>query len=149
MKVGDFKYKKVAAANTYYNDSSFRWTGIVFHIYALVSSKTGENLPGRDAKFTKQVKRIPKEVEGDITKENEVAALEAAGKGELWFIKVGNDKKGEGWMWSKGRGDPDPKGADRVPAIHEVLTWLQKFSNNQTVDGAKAFYLEINNNSLG
>lgn len=143
QKFGDFKYLKVAASD-YYNDSSFRWTGVAFHIYALVSSKTGENLPGRDVKFTKQVKRIPKEIEGDVTKENEVAALEAAEKGELWFIKV----EKQGWMWSKGSGDPDPKGADKVPAIHEVLTWLQKFSSKQTVDGAEAFYVEIISNSV-
>ena len=146
-KFGPLKYRKAASA--VYNDSAFRWNGILFHIYALVSSKTGENLPGRDAGFTKQVKKVPKEILGDIDSEQEVKASEAASRGELWFIKVGTDSKGLGWMWSKGDGQPEPKGAAKVQAIHEVLTWLQKFASSNKAHGAQAYYIEINNNTIG
>lgn len=132
-----------------YDDRFFRWSGIEFHIYALISSKTGANLPGVDAGFTKQVKQIPRDIKKEVTGENLTKAEEAAEKGELWFIKVGSKKKGDGWSWSKGGSEPNPSGANKVLAIHEVLTFLQRFRGTNTVNGAEAFHVEINNNTVG
>lgn len=116
--------------------------GVVFHVYALITSKTGKNLPGVTAGFTKRVSSIPKELKRNLSDEATVAAQEAADAEELWYIKVGNEKKGEGWLWTK------VGGAGKVGAVQEVVQWLLKFEKAKVVDGSKAFYVEIANNIL-
>jgi hypothetical protein len=147
LKVGSLRYKK-AERSTVYDDQYFRWEGLLFHVFALLRSKTGANLPGQEAGFTKRVKTIPSSLKKDLKGEHLVAAKEAAEAGELWFIRVGTKKQGEGWLWSKGSA-PNPNGAAKVGAIHEVLTFLQHFRSTNTVSGAEAFFIEINNNTLG
>lgn len=148
VRVGTKRYKRKTAQSVVYDDRFFRWEGVLFHVYALLRSKTGENLPGRDAGFTKQVKQIPKDIKGDVDAEKLVKAQEAADAGELWYIKVGTKSEGLGWMWSKG-GKPNPSGANKVLAIHEVLSFLQRFRDSTKSSGAEAYYIEITNNTQG
>ena len=147
VRVGTKKYRRKTAQSVVYDDRFFRWEGILFHVYALLRSKTGENLPGRDAGFTKQVKQIPKDIKGDVDAEKLVKAQEAADAGELWYIKIGTKSEGLGWLWSKGS-KPNPSGASKVMAIHEVLTFLQRFSSSNKSSGAEAYYIEITNNTV-
>lgn len=133
------KYRRVAQGSSVYNDSSFRWNGVVFHVYALVRSKTGNNLPAvPNTKFVKNVKRIPKEVEGDLSGENKVKAQEAADAEELWFIKV----DGEGWDWRS------KNGAKHVPTIHAIVQWLEPFKTSSKAHSSEAFYVEVTTNLL-
>lgn len=140
MRLGDFKYQPVrqAETNPAYNDSSFRWDGIQFHIVALLQSKTGENLPGKGTKYCKRVKQIPPEIKGDLSKAQETKAEEAAKAKELWFIKV----DGEGWNWT------EKNGAKPVEFIQRLLIWLQAFKDKEKAHSAKAFYIEITTNPL-
>jgi len=149
IKVGSKTYIKKTAQSVVYDDRFFRWDGILFHVFALLRSKTGENLPGREAGFTKTIKQIPKEIKGDIDPEKLVKAEEAAAAGELWYIKIGSKKEGLGWLWSRDGSQPYPSGANKVMAIHEVLTFLQRFRSSNKSSGAEAYYIEITNNSQG
>ena len=126
-------------ANSVFDDQYFTGTGVLFHIFALVSSKTGHNLPGVQSGYTKRVNAIPKELKAHVDPAAETKALEAAKAGELWYIKV----DGDGWMWDA------VGGAARVAAVHEVLQFVTKFKIHQTVDGSKAFYVEVGNNFKG
>lgn len=148
IRVGSKTYKKKEAQSVVYDDRFFRWDGILFHVYALLKSKTGANLPGTEAGFTKQVKAIPKEIKGDVDPEKLVKAEEAAAAGELWYIKIGSKKEGVGWLWSKGGGTPNPTGANKVVAVNDVLSFLQRFRDSNKSSGAEAFYIEITNNTV-
>lgn len=132
MKLGQFQYKK-AESTLVYNDSSFRWSGIAFYIYALLRSKSGENLPGKGTKYCKRVKQIPAEIAKDLSGEMKVKAEEALAAKELWFIRV----EGEGWEWLK-RG-----GQKSVPFIQELLLWLEGFRESSKAHSSQAFYIEV------
>ena len=148
IRVGSKTYVKKTAQSVVYDDRFFRWDGILFHVFALLRSKTGENLPGREAGFTKPIKQIPKEIKSDIDPEKLVKAEEAAAAGELWYIKIGTKKEGFGWLWSKGSGQPNPSGANKVVAINDVLSFLQRFRDSNKSSGAEAYYIEITNSTV-
>lgn len=148
IRVGSKTYRKKTAQSVVYDDRFFRWDGILFHVFALLRSKTGKNLPGVEAGFTKQVKQIPKEIKSDVDPEKLVKAEEAAAAGELWYIKVGTKKEGQGWLWSKGS-KPNPSGANKVVAINDVLSFLQRFRDTNKSSGAEAFYIEVTNSTIG
>lgn len=126
-----------------FNATYFRGNGVVFHLYALLTSKTGANLPGVAEGWTKVVRKVPAEIKKELSKQAVVKAEEAAARGELWYLRVGTDAEGVGWRWN------EKNGAKAVVAVHTALTWLLRFRDKKTVDGAHAFYVEINNTILG
>lgn len=129
----------MADVTTPFDDQFLTGEGVLFHIFALVSSHSGHNLPGLQSGYTKKVKTIPKELKKYIEPSLEVKALEAAEKGELWYIKV----DGDGWLWNT------TGGSTKVAAVHEILQFVARFKTQQTVDGSKAFYIEVTNNFKG
>jgi hypothetical protein len=135
---------KATGAETVFNDTYLRGNGVVFYLRALVTSKTGANLPGTTEGWAKAVTKVPDEIANELSAPALVKAKEAAERGELWYIKVGTDAEGVGWRW-----DDAKKGAAKVAAVHAVLSWLLRFREKHVVDGAKAFYVELNNNFLG
>jgi hypothetical protein len=134
---------RLGATDVVFNDTYFKGGGVVFYLYALVSSKTGTNLPGVDEGWTKPVKAVPKQVAGELAKPDLVKAEELAERGELWWISVGSDAEGKGWDWTRKNGAKD------AAAVHSVLSFLLMFKTKSSVQGAKAFYVEINNKVIG
>lgn len=122
-----------------YDDAYLKGQGVLFYVFALLTSKTGKNLPGVDAGFTKLRASIPPELKADMTAEQKVAATEAAKAGLLWYVKIA----GKGWQWGA------RNGAKHVPDIQECLEFLGRFQNNDTLDGVSCLYCEVYNNILG
>jgi hypothetical protein len=112
----------------------FRGDGILFWIYAVVTSRTGSNLPVKG----KKLKKIPKEIDRDLSLEERAAINEAIENGSAWFFSI----EGEGWEWR------ERNGAEDVERIQATLEWLYRFDQQSTVDGSQLLYLEVNNKSI-
>ena len=109
----------------------FKGDGVLFWIYAVVTSRTGSNLPIKGKKLSK----IPKEIARDLSLAEKAAINEAIEAGSAWFFSL----EGEGWQWRERKGDDD------VSKIQDVLEWLYRFEDSDVVDGSHLLYLEVNN----
>lgn len=112
----------------------FRGDGVLFWIYAVVTSQSGGNLPVKGKRIT----RIPKEIERDISLEEKATITEAIEAGRAWFFSI----EGVGWEWR------ERKGGEDVADVQNVLEWLYRFEDSDTVDGSQLLYVEINNKSV-
>ncbi len=108
-----------------YDGKYFRNNGVVFWVYALLTSKTGKNLPGVEAGFTKQVRSIPRDL--SLTEEQKIQAKEAIQKGILWYCKI----EEKGWLWRK------KNGAKKLDEIHKCVEFVSRFENSDKVSGTK------------
>jgi hypothetical protein len=128
LRRGDYIYRRAD-----YDGKYFRNNGVVFWVYALLISKTGKNLPGIDAGFTKQVRSVPRDL--SLTEEQKVQAKEAITKGILWYCKI----EEKGWNWRK------KNGAKKISAVHECVEFVSRFENSNKVGGAKCIQSQIIN----
>lgn len=114
----------------------FKGNGVKFWIYAVVAARMPESLPVKG----KQIRSIPKAITKDVTLEEKAAITEAIDKGEppVWYFHL----EGRGWNWR------EKGGAKDVDLVHQVLQWLLKFESQETVNGAKLLYCEINNKQV-
>jgi hypothetical protein len=127
IRYKDFHYRVAELPSQKY----FRGDGVLFWIYAVVTSQTGTNLPIKGT----QLKRIPKEIAHDITLLERAAISEAIEANQAWFLKL----EEVGWEWRERKGDKE------VPTVQKTLEWLYRFNDQATVDGSRLLYLEINN----
>lgn len=126
-------------AHTAALESYVRGTGVKFYIRALLTSKTGKNLPGVDAGFTKRRGSIPRELKRNLTAAQSLAAKQALSQDSLWYCKI----EGKGWDWTA------RNGAKHVPAIHSCIEYLKRFSGRDRVDGVTCIFAEVENELLG
>jgi hypothetical protein len=128
IRRGNYIYRRAD-----YDGKYFRNNGVVFWVYALLTSKTGKNLPGTDAGFTKQVRSVPRDLH--LTEEQKITAKEAIQKGILWYCKI----EEKGWLWRK------KNGAKKVGAINECVEFVSRFETATKVGGARCIQSQIIN----
>ena len=134
-----YRLAEQRTAASHYHDSHMKGEGVLFYVYALLTSKTGRNLPGVKEGVTKQRTSIPRELKSDMTPEQKVSAKEAAKAGTLWYTKI----DGKGWRW----GSRD--GAKGVAGIQTCLEFLTRFKNKKMVDDVECLYCEVTNKIVG
>jgi len=108
---------------SYYRDSE-----LLFWIYVLCTSRTGENLPVKG----KQVSKIPKEV-GSLDADTKALVFHAIDQGMCWFFKL----EAKGWR------SHDRSGAKEVQQVQDVLEWLKAFDSRNIVDGSELLFAAI------
>jgi len=113
------------------DDRYYQKGGLLFWIYVLATSPTGDNLPVKG----KMVKRIPSEVARDIHDPDLLQKIHQAMDQNLcWFFKL----EGKGWRTRDRNGHKD------VAKVQEVLDWIRRFDVQGKVRGSSLLYAEVN-----
>lgn len=109
----------------------YRHSGLLFHIYVLCTSRTGQNLPVKG----RRVRSIPPAMVDYLRGEADAqqAVFAAIDQQMCWFMRV----EDRGWRPGQRRGDRE------VQMVQTVLDWLGRFGHQQTVDGSRLLYAAI------
>jgi len=117
------------------DDQFWRHTALLYWIYCVVESRTGDGLPkGSKRLKTNTWEKMPKEIKESVyDADTQQVILAAVDRGSAWFCRL------EDAGWRAG----EPKGAKSVQMVQDLLEWINAFHNKGTVKGNKLVWCTV------